>query len=175
MAKPRSSLTDNLAAGLNNRECEDCYSSHEHMTVKDGLLTFICANGNKIYEKNLDKDLFKKLKNTYQCWDGDIKKFCLKLQKGVHEYMNGSESFREILLPIKKEFYSNLSMKSITDTDYKHIKRVWEDFRFQNLGQQIQIQIDTLLLTDIFESFRNKCLKFFKLEPAYFVSASGLA
>ena len=91
--------------------------------------------------------------------------------------MNGSESFWEILLPIKKEFYSNLSMESITDTDYKHTKRVWEGFGFQNLGQHydLQLQIDTLLLTGIFGSFRNKCLKFFKLESAYFVSASGLA
>ena len=101
------------------------------------------------------------------------------MQKGVYlyEYMNGSESFWEILLPIKKEFYSNLSMESITDTDYKHTKRVWEGFGFQNLGQHydLQLQIDTLLLTGIFGSFRNKCLKFFKLESAYFVSASGLA
>ena len=91
--------------------------------------------------------------------------------------MNGSEIFWEILLPIKKEFYSNLSMESITDTDYKHTKRVWEGFGFQNLGQHydLQLQIDTLLLTGIFGSFRNKCLKFFKLESAYFVSTSGLA
>lgn len=61
--------------------------------------------------------------------------------------------------------------------DYKHTKRVWEGFGFQNLGQHydLQLQIDTLLLTGIFGSFRNKCLKFFKLESAYFVSASGLA
>ena len=62
MAKSMSSLTDNPAGGLNNREYEDCYSSHEHMTVKDGSLTFTCANCNKIYEKKFDKDLFKKLK-----------------------------------------------------------------------------------------------------------------
>ena len=27
----------------------------------------------------------------------------------------------------KKEFYSNLTMEGITDSDYKHSERIWED------------------------------------------------
>ena len=34
---------------------------------------------------------------------------------------------------------------------------------------------DTLLLADVFESFRDKCLKIDHLDPAYFISASSLA
>ena len=34
---------------------------------------------------------------------------------------------------------------------------------------------DTLLLADVFESFRDKCLKIYHLDPAYFISASSLA
>lgn len=58
------------------------------------------------------------------------------LQKGVYtcEYMDSWERFDEAL-PAKKEFYNNLAMKDIMDTDYKHAKREWEDFRIQNLGQ----------------------------------------
>ena len=36
-------------------------------------------------------------------------------------------------------------------------------------------QTDTLLLADVFENFRNKCIEIFGLDPVYFVSAPGLA
>ena len=36
-------------------------------------------------------------------------------------------------------------------------------------------QTDTLLLADVFENLRNKCLEIFELDPIYFVSAPGLA
>ena len=37
------------------------------------------------------------------------------------------------------------------------------------------VQSDTLLLADVFENFRNMCLKIYKLDPAKFLSAPGLA
>ena len=36
------------------------------------------------------------------------------------------------------------------------------------------MQIDTLLLADISENFRNKCIETYKLDPPYFLSAPGL-
>ena len=36
-------------------------------------------------------------------------------------------------------------------------------------------QIDTLLLADVFENFRNMRLQIYELDPIYFVSAPGLA
>ena len=37
------------------------------------------------------------------------------------------------------------------------------------------VQSDTLLLTDVFENFRNMCLKIYKIDPAKFLSDPGLA
>ena len=34
---------------------------------------------------------------------------------------------------------------------------------------------DTLLLADVFENFRDKCIEIYELDPTYFVSAPGLA
>ena len=34
---------------------------------------------------------------------------------------------------------------------------------------------DTLLLADVFENFRNKCVEIYELDPTYFVFAPGLA
>ena len=35
--------------------------------------------------------------------------------------------------------------------------------------------LDTLLLADVFENFRNKCIEIYELDPAHFLSAPGLA
>ena len=37
------------------------------------------------------------------------------------------------------------------------------------------VQCDTLLLADVFEKFRDKCIEIYELDPAQFLSALGLA
>ena len=68
-------------------------------------------------------------------------------------------------------------MEDITDTDYVLAKRVFKDFEIKNLGEyhDLYVQSDTLLLADVFENFRNTCLKMYQLDPAKFFSAPGLA
>ena len=68
-------------------------------------------------------------------------------------------------------------MEDITDTDYVLEKRVFKDFEIKNLGEyhDLYVQSDTLLLADVFENFRNTCLKMYQLDPAKFFSAPGLA
>ena len=36
-------------------------------------------------------------------------------------------------------------------------------------------QTDTLLLADVYEKFRDKCIEIYGLDPSYFLSAPGLA
>ena len=58
-----------------------------------------------------------------------------------------------------------------------HAQKVWDVFEIKTLGEyhDLYIKIDTLLLADMFEDFRNKCLEIYELDPIYFVSAAGLA
>ena len=42
--------------------------------------------------------------------------------------MDDWEKFNEISLPGKEDFYSNLNMEGIIDTDYTQIKGVCKDF-----------------------------------------------
>ena len=95
------------------------------------------------------------------------------LRKGVYpyEYMNTWKRFDETSLPEKEDFYSNLNMEDITDADYKHAKRVWKDFKIKNLGEyhDLFVQSNTLLLADVFENFRNKCIEIHELDPAHFI------
>ena len=75
----------------------------------------------------------------------------------------------------KEEFYTNLNVDDITDADYKHAKRVCEDFEIKNLGEYhyLYLKSNTLLLADVFES-RKMYLKIYHLDPLKFLSAPGL-
>ena len=68
-------------------------------------------------------------------------------------------------------------MEDITGGDYSHTNRVCEDFEIKNLGEHHDLygQSDSLLLADVFENFRNTCLKIYELDPAKFHSSPGLA
>ena len=78
---------------------------------------------------------------------------------------------------IKKFFYSELNLEDITDKDYAHSQKLFEELKLKNLGDypDLYVQSDTLLLADVFENFRNKCIEIYELDPAHFLSAPGLA
>ena len=66
------------------------------------------------------------------------------LWKGVYscKYTPAWERFNVTSLPTKKKnFYCNMAMESITDAEYKHAKKVWEDFGLQNLGQYHDLHV----------------------------------
>ena len=104
--------------------------------------------------------------------------FILLLQKGVYsyKYMDDWEKSSEISLPEKEDFYSHLKMENITGADYALVKRVCKDFEIRNLGyyHNLYVQINTLLLTDVFEYFRNMCLEIYELDITHFLSPPGL-
>ena len=47
----------------------------------------------------------------------------------AYEYMDIWERCDETLLPDKKEFYSSLNTKDITDVDYRHAKRAYKELK----------------------------------------------
>ena len=147
--------------------------------LKIEKLLLKCFNCKTYYKKKFNKDLIKKFKNTYSFCNNDINKFVLLLRKGIYpyEYMDSWERFNEISLPSKEDFYSNLNIENIDDIDYKHGNNVFKIFKLENLGDyhNLYVQSDTLLLADVFENFRDMCIKVYELDPAHFVSLPGLA
>ena len=81
--------------------------------------------------------------------------------------MDSWEKFNETALPSEKDFYSNLNLENISDKDYVHVQKVWDIFRIKNVREyhDLYVKIDTLLLADIFENFRNMCLDIIELDP----------
>ena len=137
-----------------------------------------CKECEKIWLKPVNR-LIKKFPSVYQFCYVDINKFVLLLKKGVYpnENMDSWERFDETSLPDQEAFRSELNLEDITEEDYAHGQKVWKKFVIKNLGEyhDLYVQSDTLLLADVFENFRNKCIEIYELDPAHFLSAPGLA
>ena len=180
MSLSLSKLVDNLSEGIHNNKCLDCNSCLDYVRITKNEKSILkCFNCDSYYKKKFNKDLMKKFKNTYSFCNSDLNKFILLLRKGVYpyEYMNSWEKFNETSLPSKEDFYSNLNMEDIDDIDYRHGNNVFKGFKSENLGDyhNLYVRSDTLLLVDVFEKFRNMCIKVYELDPTHFVSLPGLA
>ena len=179
MSSSLSNVVDNLSQGLQSDKCTDCKSCLDYISIKDDRLIFRCFECKKNYKKEFNKEIIKRFANIYEFCSGDINKFILLLRKGVYpyEYMDSWERFDETSLPDKEAFCSNLNTEDITDVDHRHAKKVFKNLSSKNLGDyhDLYVKSDTLLLADVFENFRNMCIKVYDLDPAHFLSAPGLA
>ena len=136
MSSSLSKLVDNLSEGIHNNKCFDCkYNLHYVRITKNEKLLLKCFNCDNYYKKKFNKDLIKKLKNTYSFCNNDLNKSALLSRKEVYPYKYADtwERFSEISLPSKKDFYSNLNMEDISDIDYRHANNVFKVFKLENL------------------------------------------
>ena len=123
---------------------------------------------------NLPKDAFKNLLKYFKPEQAEILK-----QKGFYpyEYMDSEEKFNDTKIPPREAFYSKLSGRGITEKDYKHAGNVWNSFKMKTFKEYHELYniTDVLLLADVFENFRDLCLKIYGLDPVYYFTAPGLA
>ena len=103
----------------------------------------------------------------------------LLIKKGIYpyEYMDSWDKFNENKLPDKDNFYSKLNIDGVSDKDYEHACKVWREFGIKNMGEyhDLYLLTDVILLANVFESFRDVCMKNYGLDPAHFYMAPGLA
>ena len=107
-----------------------------------------------------------------------INLFCCWEKVFIHNvYMGEWKRFHETSLTKKQDFYSNINMEDITESNYNHTKRVCKDFEIKNLDEchGLYLKNNTLLLTGAFENFRKMCLEIYELDTAKFLSAPELA
>jgi hypothetical protein len=103
----------------------------------------------------------------------------MALRKGVYpyKYMDRVTRLDEQELPSKLHFFDDLNNKPINETDYKYANKIWKKYNCKTLKDYTELYCkqDTLLLACIFESFRKQNLKFYKLDPVYYLSSPALA
>ena len=179
MASSLDQLVSNLC-GTSGIQCDKCKGNMELINVSgDYIASLGCKRCKTKKTKGLDKGVLKKnFKHTNSFWGCD-EKFRLMIRKAVYpyEYMNGWEKFEETSLSPKDAFYSKLNMKGISDQDFEYAQQVWNTMAKKTLGcyHDNYLKRDILLLADVFETFRDTCLKHYKLDPLHFYTAPGLA
>ena len=95
-------------------------------------------------------------------------------------WIAGKGSKRQDSQP-KEAFHSKLNMEGISEKDYEHAQQVWNiitpEGDEKTLGDyhNVYLATDVLLLADVFENFRDTCLKHYELDPAHFYTAPMLA
>ena len=91
--------------------------------------------------------------------------------------MDSWERFNKISLLNKDAFNSEFNLEDCTDEDYTHYQKVFKELELKNLGyyHDLYVECDTLLLADVFENIRNKCIEIHELDPAHFLSVPGIA
>ncbi|VDI33807.1 Hypothetical predicted protein [Mytilus galloprovincialis] len=123
--------------------------------------------------KNLTKDKFKA---TQKCF-GDHTE--LMIRKGVYpyDYVDSPTKLEETQLPPKEAFFNKLSGEHISDEDYAHAQLVFKEFGCRTMRDyhNLYLESDVALLEDIFENFRDNCMKTHKLDPAHYFTSPGLS
>ena len=172
MASSLSNLVKNLSGGIHRIKCtfannvkkgetcgikyQYCNCFLEYTNFRDDLIEYKCLCCNNSYQQKFDEKLKDWFFNRYKISKLDNNKFILLLWKGVYpyEYMYDSEKVNKTLLPEKESSYSHLNMEAITNADYMHAKRVCQDLEIKNLGEYLNlyVQSDTLLLANAFRN-----------------------
>ena len=156
-------LVNNLSE-IYSKKCRDeiCKSECEFKGSRNNNLFYRCSECKKKQLKPIN-GLIKKFPNTHKFCYNDINKFILLFEKGAcpYEYMESWERFDETTISNKKAFDGKLNLENITLEDYVHAQKVFKEFEMKNLGQyhDLYVQSDTLLLTDVFENFRKRCIE----------------
>ena len=95
----------------------------------------------------------------------------------VYDYVDFMKKLDKPSLPPKELFYSKLTGEDITDEDNQHAQTVGKEFNIESTKDYHNLYnlSDVLLLSDIFENFRNICTNDYRLHPAWNFSAPGPA
>ena len=126
---------------------------------KDKLIELRFIDSFKFMSSSLDsltKNLVRGGKKLFGFEDYSELQYGLLTRKGVYpyEYINSWDRFEETRLPPIDAFYSNLNLGDYHD---------------------LYLRTDVVLLANVFEAFRDTCLKHYKLDPAHFYTSPGLA
>ena len=127
----------------------------------------------------LKNEVIKNFPIMHQFCNGDLNKYFLLIRKSVYPYedMDSWKKIDETAIPPKEALYSELNEEGISDADHAHVQKLCEVFEIKNIVDydDLYVQCDTLLLADVFENFRDKCIEMCELDPAYFLTEPGLA
>ena len=121
---------------------------------------------------NDDNDKFKDFKNMKNHYNND--ELELMCQKGLYpyEWFDNLDKFNCTNLPSIENFYSSLTKKNVTKDEYNHALDVYDKLNCNSFKDYHMhyLKTDILLLSDVFEKFRDTSIKSYKLDPCHYIS-----
>lgn len=129
--------------------------------------------------KTLALDDFKLLQNFFSTNYPSVD-WTLLTRKGFfpYSYLDSFAKFNEPLPSFGSDWKNTLTGKiDITEADYTSALEVYNLFQCGNLGDyhDVYLKTDVLILTDVFEKFRQVCMEVYQLDPVHFFSAPNLS
>ncbi|XP_041377440.1 uncharacterized protein LOC121389858 [Gigantopelta aegis] len=94
-----------------------------------------------------------------------------------YEYVDSFEKPEETVFPSRDGFYSFLTEETVTEEEYLFERGIWDTFHCQSVREfmELYVSVDTLILTDVMEAFRDMCLQYYKLDPLHYYTLPGMA
>ena len=132
-----------------------------HFIIKELVKEFECLGENTEKYITFSVPIKKKIENK----DLEI---TYKI-KFIDSYRFMASSLSKLVDNLSEGIHNNKCSDCGSNLDY--IKTTAEPSSLE----RILVQSDTLLLADVFENFRDMCLKEHELDPAHFLSLPGLA
>ena len=79
----------------------------------------------------------------------------------------------ETQLPGREHFFSDLDCTHVTEERYALVQEVWKTFKSVNLMDYLHVSLlaDCLLLANVFENYRDCCLRDYRLDPVHYFSS----
>lgn len=100
-------------------------------------------------------------------------------RKGVfpYDYVTCNERLDETSLPARHHFYNKLNDEEVSTADYEFACDIWRKFNINTLREysDLYLKTDVLLLSDIFENFRDTCVNTYGLDPSHYLTASSFS
>ena len=166
------SFTKHIKIGEYTNKKGETVNKYFNIVFKDSM-KFLLSSVEALVN-NLSEDDFKNLEKYFK---PEIVK--LLKQKGFYpyDYMDDIEKLKDTKPPPQEAFYSKLTGKGINNYNYQHVLNVWKAGNMKTFKDYLEVYnvTDVLLLADVFEKFRDVCLKNYGLDPVYYYTAPGLA
>ena len=108
----------------------------------------------------------------------DLKKLFLRKNVFPYEFNTSLAKLRATKnIPAKEDFSSKLSNSVISDEDYAHATKVWEEFECENMDEYCKMYClsDTALLAEVMLRFRNEVMQDHGLDCCHYISLPQLA
>ncbi len=128
--------------------------------------------------KDEGADAFKPIREFVDTeYGGDDHCYDLLLRKGVYpySYFKRMDAFNERDLPAIRAFHNDLTDTPCSDADYAHAQEVWSAFRMETLKDfcGLYVKSDVLLLSAVFNRYRDECLDCYGLDPLHYFTSPG--